>query len=1378
MSNIFNLSRNLTKPKAYLCRKDFSRIGEITAFMTDVAFSMSFGNPNELSFTAHKSVDVFENPYWDEIVNLKLAYIYDYNEYFEIEVTNEENSAELKHVTARSLCEAELSNLNISLEVNTDTDISNPGYSPTVVYNPNNHAASLLHRILKDKAPHYTIAHVDQSLASLQRTFSIDNNIDDFLRQELSPEIDAFVEYHTAQRSISLYDMHSVCNDCGHRGNYYDVCPACGHTNVRNGYGEWTNVYVSTDNLAENASLTAETATIKNSFKVIGGDDNITNRIPSVNPNGTGYIVKFSDLQYNDMPVELADQLKAYESLCQSKKEDYKKITLDICECLDKILYYQSGMMPSPSTSETDSSQEISNITRSLSLLMSNTQAPNTIGINTFSKSTTESLINKAVLSYVKILLSPDYEVSLKSSSYNYMESCKHGIWKGILHVNSVSYPETDKADSDEITLKVDGNAMAYVTQKIDKALAAKDLKDETYDYSLYSVDALQNFIDAYEACEAILVDHGDSGMGTDTPQYAMYDKYRRLKESVITEQKRKKGMVDEWTHKKEEDEVKQKEMNELLNLQNYLGGDLFKTYCSYRRDDSYQNSNYVSDGLSDADLLKQAEKLLEAADKELDIACRNQYSLSVTMNNLFLMDEFAPFHDKCRLGNWIYAKINDAVVALRLVKIGINYDDLDKVNVEFSNVREIHSSSDSVKGILNNAQSIASSYPSTVRQLSRDSDIVSQVSNWVENGLSATNMMISNSPVQNTVLDENGIWCRGYDEITGDFEPAQLRIVNSTLAVTDDGWATTKAAIGKYIMQDPATGEYRYAMGVIGETIIGKILLGENLGICNGGQSMTFDRDGLKITNGKNTFTVDPNSSELLAISNSRQKVLYMDVDGMLHISGDGAGLDLRLNDSVEGLSNDISMTAKGLEGKINSVNKNLSHEISVAAAGLESKITSADGRITSLSATVDGLTATVADKVSSSVFEQAANEINMSISDKVGSEEIVAKINASTEGVRILGNKVDITGTVTFSSLSSDLKDNITEIGMNASDAKSKTDGLANGTTTINGGCISTGMINADLITGGTIDASKVKVTNVKAASVDAENITGSTIMGKTLKGGTIEGTNLNGCAGGFTSIFMHNKDLTGSFQHGSICGQYLNDDGTVSQYEVMRINNMPDKSDMYAYTPMYFYHDNAYPVFNPTAGVRFGNKFLGSDLCAYPAYMNMLHPNGPATTGKTGIRMGFKHDAHEVPGFEIYDTIQYEGPEEDIEGSRYNGLHHTISAKVFGNLEVTGTIADPSSKKYKTNILPLSEDHALKLLDYNIVSFDYVDGRKGRHGMIAEEAAEISEYAVIRNNDNEPDAVSYSSFIPDIIKLNQIMYKEIQDLKQQLKQRKDAE
>lgn len=1321
MSNIFNIDGDLKKPVIFLCNKSLKRIGELTYFVQNINANNNFNNADEVSFNIYKKINDIENPLWDEVQNLRLIYIYDYDEYYEIELSEKDSTESIKAITGTSLCEAELSQLNIELEVNTDDDISRDDYEPTIIYNSDNPKASLLHRILKDKASHYTIDHVDDSLAKLQRTFSIDTNIDDFLRQELSEEIDAYISYNTTNRSISLYDMLSICNDCGYRGDFHDECPKCKSKNVKNGYGSWTNVYISKDNLADDIELSSDTSTIKNTFKLVGGDDTFTNLIPMVNPNGSGYIVKFSDLQYSDMPTELVDKLKSYSALCDSKKSEYKELMLNICKCLDDISYYQDSMMPSPELLETSSKKEVENVTSELEKLMSNKEPPNSIGINTFDKYTTTSLVNNAITSYVKILLSPGYKVTIKSSDYTFHDT--YGTWTGIIHIESTS-DEDNQYDSNTITLKVDGDAISYVTQKIDKALATKDLKDQVYDYSLYSVNELQSFIDAYESCESILIDHGDSEKDKDTPQYKIYEKYRGLKEQAIIEQNRKKEIVNDLNNKYNDYLAQQKIINDALNLQNYLRDNLYKLYCCYRRDDKYENSNYISDGLSDSEILKNIEKFIEVADKDLSIACQNQYTLSSTLSNLFLMKEFEPFHNKCKLGNWIYFEVNGNVYTLRLTKIGIDYDSLEKVTVEFSNVSKIFTVSNKISDILKDAQSISASYPSTAKQVSEDSKTVNKVNNWVNDGLNATNMMIANSPLQTTLLDHTGIWCRGYDDITGDYEPTQIRIVNSTLAVTDDNWETTKAAIGKFILKDPVTGEYKTSMGVIGETIVGHILLGENLGIYNNNQSLTFDNDGLKVSNGKNTFSVNPNNNELLALSNEGGKILYVDSNGKLHVIGDGIGIDITKNDSI-----------------------------------------------TSINADVNGLRTDVSNKVDSTTFEQTASSLNLAIKSKVDTDKLIAQINASKEGIKILGEKVDITGSVTFNSFSSDLQSSINIISSNASDAKNKTDGLANGTTVINGGCIQTNTIDANkiktgsLVVGdnvsinsngeatikGIVNANYINTLGIKAGSVDAENITGNTISGKTIKG-----SKMSGCSGDFTSIFLYDKDKTGDFQHGSICGQYVDTNGNVTQTEVIRINNSPNDAYMYTYKPMYFTYGSGELIVHATNGIRFGSFTNADRSSTLPAYINTLDTH--SMSGTAGIRLGFS-DINDIPGFEVYDEYNI------------NSHSHNVSAKVFGNLVVNGTIADQSSQKYKTNIFNMSDETALNLLKYNIVTFDYLDGRRGRHGMIAEDAIKVSDYGIVFDANGSPDAIGYINFIPDIIKLNQIMYEEIRKLKEQI-------
>ena len=79
--------------------------------------------------------------------------------------------------------------------------------------------------------------------------------------------------------------------------------------------------------------------------------------------------------------------------------------------------------------------------------------------------------------------------------------------------------------------------------------------------------------------------------------------------------------------------------------------------------------------------------------------------------------------------------------------------------------------------------------------------------------------------------------------------------------------------------------------MGVIGDTIVGKLIIGENLGIYNTNNSMTFNSDGLTITNGTNTFIVNPNDEKLFRITKSSNDVLWADKNGNLNLTGNITG-------------------------------------------------------------------------------------------------------------------------------------------------------------------------------------------------------------------------------------------------------------------------------------------------------------------------------------------------------------------------------------------------------------------------------------------------------------------------------------------------------
>ena len=53
------------------------------------------------------------------------------------------------------------------------------------------------------------------------------------------------------------------------------------------------------------------------------------------------------------------------------------------------------------------------------------------------------------------------------------------------------------------------------------------------------------------------------------------------------------------------------------LNLEGYLGTELWLEFVSYRREDTYTNDNYISDGLDNGELFNRAMEFIEVANKE-----------------------------------------------------------------------------------------------------------------------------------------------------------------------------------------------------------------------------------------------------------------------------------------------------------------------------------------------------------------------------------------------------------------------------------------------------------------------------------------------------------------------------------------------------------------------------------------------------------------------------------------------------------------------------------------------------------------------------------------------------------------------------------------
>ena len=1007
----FDLVGNPEPPTILLSKRNGNILGQLEVNEESIDISDKFNDASEFSFTLNKyyfdEKEEIEKiiHLWNDVVNFKLVYCQEWDMWFEIKVELDEETETVKTVFCTQLGQAELSqaklyNIHINEEGDSNWDTSKEIYKRTILYDENDKSISLLDRLLKDKAPHYSIIHVDDTIKNIQRTFSFDKTTIYDAFMEIAEEIGCLFVFHSnskngkIQRTISVYDLQQNCLKCGHRGEFTEVCPKCGELvngeyGFKFGYGEDTRIFVTSDELASGGiQLTSDTDEVKNCFKLEAGDDLMTSTVRNCNPNGTDYMWRFSNETKSDMSEELVNKLENYDN---KYKEYYtKKITLetdlidDYNTLVDKYSEYYNANSSycyecghrgnfedscpncgSNNVSVGNRLQEINETINGYSELMN--AYYNTIDLALYLKSSlmpnvdiaqiTDTDANEQVTLLTKEALSPVAVASMESLSWNTADSTVELMartivkttykvkvnssslsddkktWTGNFKVTNYS-DEKDTAISDLIEIELTGDEEEYIAQLIEKTLNKEDTDDlsisglfeiENIDefceeLKKYALNPLMNFSKACQTCIGILADQGIGDNKEDELYINLYKPYYDKLVAIEEEIKVREEEVNIISGVYDENENLvtkglqhyiedcRNEIQNDLNFQNYLGEELWLEFCCYRREDTYSNNNYISDGLNNADLFKRALQFFEVAENEIYKSSETQYSISTSLNNLLAIDKFKPLVDSFKVGNWIRIQVDDNVYKLRLLEYNIDFGSFDNISVEFSDVTKVKNGITDVKNTLSQASSMATSYSSVKRQASQGEKSNATITSWVDNGLSATNTKIVDGYDESLLMDKNGLLCRHKDPITGEYDSEQIKIFKSTIAITDDNWETIKTAIGKYYYIDPITGEEKMAYGVNGETIVGKLLIGEDLIISNNNGRLEFDDNGLIVTGTKNTVVIDPNNNSTFSIKNNSNGsyILYINDDGNLVVTGDIVATSLKMEDGsvIEGIN------------------------------------------------------------------------------------------------------------------------------------------------------------------------------------------------------------------------------------------------------------------------------------------------------------------------------------------------------------------------------------------------------------------------------------------------------------------------------------------
>ena len=928
----------------------------------------------EITFDVYKKVDNVTCELWNDIRDFRLIYIphldtASFNPWYELSVETDEDDATIKHCQGVHLQEAELGQLSLNdIEINTEDDIARDDYTPTIIYDPTNPEGSALDRILKDKASHYTIVHVDSSIANLQRTFSWDGSTIKGAFDDIANEVECLFVYGESvnndgkiHRTISVYDLNDVCMECGERGTFTNkMCTKCNSANIKFGYGSDSGIFLSHENFAGNISYSSNKDEVKNCFRLVAGDDLMTATIRNINPSGSQYIWYFSDSVRADMSKTLRDKLSTYEKEYASYSSD-KKIDIpstvisDYNTLINKYKLYDSSLMNvkypivgyssltdlyysalnfysllkttlapvSERGTKTTAAQEIKKLT-------TNTLSP--LGIQNANKASV-STVTLALQNYAKVFVDTSlYRITATNDSYS------GNVWKGTITLSSYA-EENDKATTSIITIYVSDATSDFIKCQLEKAMKKNDVdatgtvalfkKDEAEfkkALSFYSVDNLNILASIVRGCLDILIQQGIADPENDMYESMYYPYYSksiwiedelRERESEILKLRGSKsnpeGVLD---HIEKQRQV----IANNLDLHTYLGNSLWTEFCSFRRDDTYKNDNFISDGLSDKELIMQAKEFIKNAEREIVKSATLQHTISCNLSNFLLVKEqdvesspvpivtlagvnivshdqlyfvkgdatFSPLLVNFDVGNWVRIEIDETIYKLRLTSYKIDYDNLDSLNVEFSDVTYGLNSASDIQSILSQAQSMSTSYSMVQHQANKGNNVNKQIMDMVENGLNLTNKKIVNAADnQNMVVDETGLLMREKNEFGDDYSSEQTKIINHGFYYTNDGWKTVQTGLGKYIYFDPESGTYKEDYGIIAHKIVGNIILGNKVGIYNTSGSVKIDENGFTVTSDANDTNKDLFTLQRKNEDGSYTKYVYVDDDGNIKING-----------------------------------------------------------------------------------------------------------------------------------------------------------------------------------------------------------------------------------------------------------------------------------------------------------------------------------------------------------------------------------------------------------------------------------------------------------------------------------------------------------
>ena len=325
---------------------------------------------------------------------------------------------------------------------------------------------------------------------------------------------------------------------------------------------------------------------------------------------------------------------------------------------------------------------------------------------------------------------------------------------------------------------------------------------------------------------------------------------------------------------------------HDVLSMTNYFTYEELKELSNYIFEGTYTDDYVIiTDSMTYAEKFEQMQTLYNRAKEQLRRVSMPSQEFDVDVENFAFVKDFSHWTSQLKTGCSINVELKpDDWAVLFLSAITINYEDHD-MSLTFSSRLNKYDRKTLFQDLLGSVSQSANSI-SYVKDLTTPLKN-GQFDQMAESLRTSKNITMERALAETdeqVIIDGSGY--TGKKVVNGEADSEQVKIVHNAIVFTDDAWTTSKTAIGEFTYVNPATQQNVTTYGIIADSLVGNMILGQNLEIYNSAQSVSINDDGFVITVPSGTVSTNLFKIRKYDGSGNYTNLMYVDSNGTLTTS------------------------------------------------------------------------------------------------------------------------------------------------------------------------------------------------------------------------------------------------------------------------------------------------------------------------------------------------------------------------------------------------------------------------------------------------------------------------------------------------------------